>query len=327
MKNRRHILIALGAGTLALVAPPGAFAQQQGKVWRVGFLAVRPEPDLQRAFARGMSDLGYVEGRNLVIDSRSAEGKVERLPALADDLVRTKVDVIVTGGTVATAAAQRATGTIPIVMGGSADPIGNGLIKSLAHPGGNITGLSTLRTDASPKLLELLRSVVPGLSRVAVLVNPTNTSHGLVETGIRSAAQGTGLTIVPVQARSVPELEKAFSAIARDKVGALVVMRDGVFLEQRRQIAEFAMKNRLPTISDNREYVDAGVLMSYGPSLADQFRRTAAYVDKIFKGARPGDLPVEQPTTLEFIVNQRTAKAVGLAIPQSVLLRADEVIQ
>jgi putative ABC transport system substrate-binding protein len=327
MDNRRKFLVALGAGALACAAPPGAFGQQQGKIWRVGFLAVRQEPDLQAAFARGMSDLGYAEGKSLLIESRSAEGKVERLAGLADDLVRLKVDVIVTAGTVTTRAAQKATDTIPIVMGSSADPISNGLVKSLAHPGGNITGLSSLRTDTSPKLLEMLRSAVPSLSRVAILVNPANGSHPLVVTSVRSAAQGTSLTIVPVEARTAPEIERAFFAASQEKSGAIIVMRDGVFLEQRHHIAELAAKNRLSTISDNRDYVDAGALMSYGPNLADQFRVAAGYVDKILKGAKPGDLPVQQPTKLELVINLKTAKMLGVAIPQSLLLRADEVIQ
>jgi putative ABC transport system substrate-binding protein len=327
MNSRRKLLVALGAGTLAFAVTPSAFGQQHGKVWRVGFLAVRQEADLQRAFAQGMRDLAYVEGRNLAIESRSAEGKVERLPGLAEELVRLNVDVIVTAGTVATAAARKATDTTPIVMGASADPVGNGFVRSLAHPGGTVTGLSTLRTDTSPKLLEMLHTVVPGLSRVAVLVNPTNTAQPLSITNLRSAAQHLSLRIVPVEARTGSEIESAFSAISREKAGAVIVMRDGVLLEQRRQIAELAVKNRLSTISDNREYVDAGTLMSYGPSLADQFRRAAGYVDRILKGAKPGDLPVEQPTKFEFVINLKTAKELGLTIPQSLLLRADEVIQ
>jgi len=327
MNNRRAFLVALGAGALAFGAPPVAFSQPQGKVWRIGFLAVRQEPDLQAAFARGMSDLGYVEGKNLLIESRAADGKTERLPGLADDLLRLKVDVIVTAGTVATSAARKATDTTPIVMGGSADPVGNGFVKSLAHPGGNITGLSTLRTDTSPKLLEMLRTVAPNLSRVAVLLNPTNTSQSILLKGVQAAAQSMSLTILPVEVRSAPDIERAFSAISQGNAGAVIVVRDGVFLEQRRQIAELAAKNRLSTISDNREYVDAGALMSYGPNLGDQFRRAAGYVDRILKGAKPGDLPVEQPTKLELVINLKTARALGLTIPQSLLLRADEVIQ
>jgi len=212
-------------------------------------------------------------------------------------------------------------------MGASADPVGNGFVKSLAHPGGNITGLSTLRTDITPKLLEMLRSVAPSLSRVAVLVNRANVSQPILVTAVQSAAQSMSLTILPVEAQSAPDIERAFSAISQGKAGAVIVVRDGLFLEQRRQIAELAAKNRLSTVSDNREYVDAGALMSYGPSLADQFRRAAGYVDKILKGAKPGDLPVEQPTKLELVINLKTAKALGLTIPQSLLLRADEVIQ
>jgi len=327
MNSRRRVLVSLGAGALAFGAPPGAFGQQQGKVWRIGFLGVRKEPDLQGAFVRGMSDLGYVEGRNLLIEARSAEGKVERLPSLADDLVRQKVDVIVTAGRVATGAAQKATDAIPIVMGTSADPVGYGFVQSLAHPGGNITGLSDLRTDTGPKLLEMLRSVLPSLSGVAVLVNPTSSSQLLLVKSLQSTAQSMRLTVLPVEARTPADIEKEISAIAQGKASALIVVRDGVFVEHRRLIAEIATKNRLLTISDNREYVDAGALMSYGPDVTVQFRRAASYVDKILKGAKPGDLPVEQPTKLELVINLRTAKALGLSIPQSLLLRADDVVQ
>ena len=327
MNGRRKVLVVLGAGTLAFGVPSGTFGQTQAKARHIGFLAVRKEPDLQGAFVRGMTDLGYIEGKDFVIESLSAEGNVERLASLADELVRMKVDVIVTAGTVATGAARRATATTPIVMGASADPIGNGFVTSLARPGGNITGLSTLRTDTSPKLLEMLRSVAPSLSRVAVLVNPTNTSQPISVTSVRSAAQTMGLTILAVEARSAPEIERAFAATSQGKAGAIIIMRDGVFLERRRQIAELATNHRLSSISDNREYVDAGTLMSYGPNLAEQFRRAASYVDKILKGAKPGDLPVEQPTKFEFVINLETAKALGLTIPQSLLLRADEVIR
>lgn len=327
MNKRREFLVALGAGAIAFGAPPDAFSQQQGKVWRIGFLGVRKEPELQGVFVRGMSDLGYVDGKNLLIESRSAEGKVERLPGLADDLVRLKVDVIVTAGRVATGAAQKATVTIPIVMGNSIDPVGYGFVRSLAHPGGNITGLSDLTTDTGPKLLEMLRSVMPSLSHVAVLVNPTNSSQLLFVKGVQSTAQSMSLTMVPVEARTAADIEKAISAIARGKAGAIIVLSDGVLLEHRRQIAELTAKYRLPTMSNNREYVDAGALMSYGPELADQFRRAAGYVDKILKGAEPGDLPVQQPTKLELVINLKTAKALGLTVPQSLLLRADEVIQ
>ena len=231
-----------------------------------------------------------------------------------------------TAGRVATGAAQKATDTIPIVMGTSADPVGYGFVKTLAQPGGNITGLSDLRSDTGPKLLEMLRSVMPSLSTVAVLVNPSNSSQLLFVKVVQSTAQSMRLTMLPVEARTAADLEKAISASAQGKAGALIVLRDGVFVEHRRQIAELAAKNRLLTISDNREYVDAGALMSYGVDVAEQFRHAAGYVDKIFKGANPGDLPVEQPTKLELVINLTTARALGVTIPQSLLLRANEVI-
>lgn len=274
-----------------------------------------------------MKDLGYIEGKNLLIESRSAEGRTERLAGLADDLVRLNMDAILTAGTVATGAAQKATSTIPIVMGASADPVGNGFVRSLAQPGGNITGLSTQRTDTGPKLLDMLRSVVPGFSRVAMMVNPANTAQPFSVISIRSATQSMRVTLLPVEARSEEEIEAAFPAMSRAKADAVILMRDGLFLRRRQQIADLAAKYRLATISDNRDYVDAGTLMSYGPSLAVQFRRAANYVDKILKGAKPGDLPVEQPTKFEFVLNLKTAKALGLTIPQSLLLLTDEVIQ
>lgn len=322
--NRRDMVVAsLAVGCM----PISAWTQQPGKVWRIGFLAVRQEPALLGAFATGMKDLGYVEGKNLQIEARSAEGKTERLAGLADELVRLNVDAVVTAGTLATAAIQKATSTVPIVMGASADPVGNGFVRSLADPAGNITGMSTLRTDTSAKLLEMLRGVVTGLTSAAIMWNPTNTAQPFSNASIRSAAQRMRVTIMPVQARSEDEIDAAFSTMAQAKVGAVIVMRDGVFLRRTQQIAELATRHRLPTISDNREYVDAGTLMSYGPSLVAQFAYAATYVGKIFKGARPGDLPVEQPTTFELVVNLKTAKALGITIPQSMLLRADEVIQ
>jgi len=246
---------------------------------------------------------------------------------LADDLVRLKVDVIVTAGRVATGAAQKATDTIPIVMGNSTDPVGYGFVKSLAQPGGNITGLSDLTTDTGPKLLEMLRSVMPSLSRVAVLVNPSSSSQLLLVESLQSTAQGMRLTVLSAEARTPADIEKAISAVAQGKAGALIVQRDGVFVDHRRQIAELAAKNRLLTLSNDREYVEAGALMSYGVDVTDQFRRAAGYVDRILKGAKPGDLPVEQPKKLELVVNLKTARALGLTVPQSLLLRADEVIQ
>ena len=318
-------LILFGAWPLA------SLAQQKEKVWHVGFLATRHvgplDSDYYGGFPRGMRELGYVEGKNLVIEWRSAEGSNERLSALAADLVRLHVDIIVTAGTPATSAAQETTTTIPIVIGSAGDPVGSGFVKSLAHPGGNITGLSELAVDVSPKLLEMLLSMVPELSRVVVLINPNNSSHFTILKNVQAAAQRIGVKVLPLKARSAKEIENVFALIAQKKAGAVIVAVDALFTQQARQIAELAAKNRLPAISGFREYAEAGFLMSYGSSFTDNFRRAATYVDRIFKGAKPGDLPVEQPTNIELIVNGKTAKALGLTIPQSLLIIADKVIE
>jgi putative ABC transport system substrate-binding protein len=330
MNIRRKLVIALGAGVLS--APFDSFGQQQGKVWRIGFLGPRRpislESDYLGAFPRGMRELGYDEGRNFVIEWRFADGKAERLPSLAAELVRLKVDVIVTNGTAAASAAQKATTTIPIVIGSAGDPVGSGFVRSLAHPGGNITGLSLVIDETSPKGLEMLLGIVPGLSRVAVLMNPTNPVHATALKSIQTAAQKfNGVKILPVEARTAQEIENAFFIMAKEKTGAVVVQIDSLFIQRGRQIVELAAKNRLPSISENREYAEAGGLMSYGPSFTDIFRRAATYVDKIIKGAKPGDLPVEQPTIFELFINRKTAKALGLTIPQSLLISADKVIE
>jgi putative ABC transport system substrate-binding protein len=330
MNTRRKLIIALGAG--ALTAPFGSFAQQQGKIWRVGFLALRsPTASIPvasyGAFLQGMRELGYVEGKNLIIERRLAEGKVERLPDLAAELVQLKVDVIVTAGAQPTSAAHKATTTIPIVMGNSIDPVGSGFIVSLARPGGNITGLSNLIGDLSPKHFEMLRSMVPKLSRVAILMNPTNSGHAMILKTVQTAAQKSGVKILPVQARSPQEIESAFSTMTKHNAEAVIVANDAFLNQQRRQIAELAAKNRLASVAAVREYVEAGGLMSYGPNFVESYRRAATYVDKIFKGAKPGDLPVEQPTKFELVINHKTAKALGLTIPQSLLISADKVIE
>jgi putative ABC transport system substrate-binding protein len=330
MNNRRKLLVALGASALA--APFGSFAQQQGKVWRVGFLALRQvaisDSDYYYGpFRQGMRKLGYVEGKNLIIEWRSADGKSERLPGLAVELVQLKVDVIVAGGTQATSTAQKATTTIPIVMGSIGDPVAGGFVKSLAHPGGNITGVSNIASNIGPKQLEMLLSMVPKLSRVAILVNPDNSALTTALKNVQATAQRTGVTILAFEARTPQEIENAFSQMTRQKAGGLIVTRDASLNQQVRQIAELAAKNRLPTIAGLREYVEAGGLMSYGTNLADQYRRAATYVDKILKGAKPADLPVEQPTKLELVINRKTAKALGLTIPQPLLISADKVIE
>lgn len=331
MNNRRKLLIALGAG--ALIAPFASLAQQQSKVWRVGFLSQRhfPEPPRSdvnvRAFVRGMRDLGYVEGKNFTIELRSAEDKIERLPRLAAELVQLKVDVIVTAGTPAVRAVQKSTSTIPIVMGNAGDPVGLGFVKSLARPGGNITGLTNIATDISPKYLEMLLGMAPKLSRVAVMVNPDNPSHTAVLKNLQIAAQQAGVKIMQVEARTPREIETAFSVITQEKVGAVIVPGDSLFNAHVREIAELAAKSRLPSISAYWAYAEGGGLMNYGHNIADQFQRAATFVDKIFKGAKPGDLPVEQPMKLQLIINRKTAKALGLKIPNSLLVLADKVIE
>ena len=329
MTTRRTLLISLAAGALA---PLGSFAQAPGKVWRVGFLAQRRvefvDADfIYGPFRQGMRQLGYVEGKNLVIEWRSAEGDASRLPELAAELVRLKVDVLALSGTPAAFAAQKATTAIPIVMIGVGDPAGNGLVKSLARPGGNSTALSNMVAELGPKLLEILHSMVPRLKRVAVLVNPSNSSIAIFLKNIQTAAQKIGVVIHPVEASTPGEITSAFALMTRQNVEALIVPLEALFSQQRTQIVELAAKQRLPSIGTYGDYVEAGGLMSYGQNARENFRRAAIYVDKILKGANPGDLPVEQPTRFELAINLKTAKALGLKVPQTVLLQATKVIE
>jgi putative tryptophan/tyrosine transport system substrate-binding protein len=327
--NRRESIIAVVA-LGAAAGPIASFAQQQGKVWRVGFLSpVSASSSSQNtdAFLKGMRELGYVEGRNLVIEWRFADGKFERLPGLAADLVLLKMDVIVAAASPAIGAAQKATTTIPIVMATTGDPVGSGFVKSLARPGGNITGLSSMGGDIGPKLFDLLHSVVPKLSRVAVLVTPTSTTYRAISESVQATAQKAGVRTLVAEASSPQEVENAFSLMARENADAVIVGASSFFALQRRQVAELALKYRMPSMFGNPMNVEAGGLMSYGYKVTDNYQRAAIYVDKLLKGAKPGDLPVEQPVTLELVVNLKTAKAIGLTIPQSILLRADEVIQ
>lgn len=274
-----------------------------------------------------MRELGYFEGKNLQIEWRFADGKYERLPDQATDLVRQKVDVIVTDGTPGTLAAQKATMVIPIVMGGAGDPVGDGLVKSLARPGGNTTGLSNLASDLGSKHMQMLLDLNPKLSRAAVLMNPGNSSHITILKNVQGAALKPRVRILPVEARNFQEIEQAFFVMTREQAEAVIVIPDPFFIQQWRQIAELAVKHRLPSITRFREYSEAGGLMSYGNNNADNYRRAASYVDKILKGAKPADLPVEQPTKFDLVVNMKTAKTLGITIPQSLLLRADDVIQ
>jgi len=329
MNNRRKVVVAFGASVLAA---PFAIAQQQGKVWRVGFLSQRHVDFVDSdyyygPFRQGLRELGYVEGKNLVIEWRSAEGNNERLAGLAAELVNLKVDVIVTAGTPAISAAQKATTAIPIVMGNIGDPVGSGFVKSLARPASNITGLSSMAGDVYLKQIEMLLSMVPRLSRVAVLVNPSNMSNVKTSERVQTEGQKRGVKVLRGEAKTPQEIHNAFSMMRKQNADALIVFNDGLFQQQKAQIAELTAKHRLPAVAQDRIYADAGVLMSYGPSLAEQSLRAATYVDKIFKGAKPADLPVEQPTKFELVINGKTAKTLGLAIPQSLLVSADKVIE
>jgi len=316
--------------TLLLLAA-GTFtdAQQPKKVPRIGYLAPgSPASDSPRIdpFRQGLRELGYTEGQDIVIELRFAEGKSERLPAIVAELIQLKVDVIVLSGTPAARAAKQATSTIPIVMGTSADPVGTRLVASLARPGGNVTGLSTLGSDLSGKRLELLKEVVPGVSRIAVLSNPTNQSVPALLSETEIAAQSLGVQVQFLEARVPNELNKVFVAI-KDRPSALMVVPDPMLFAQRKRLSDLAAESRLPTMAEWEEFVQAGGLMSYGPSFREMFRRAAVYVDKILKGRTPADLPVEQPTKFELMINLKTAKQIGLTIPPNVLARADKVIR
>jgi ABC-type uncharacterized transport system substrate-binding protein len=328
--DRRAFLA--GGALVLLVVPLAVEAQAVGKVHRIGILGNVPltNPEGARlwgAFIQGLRDLGYVEGQNITIEQRYSEGQYERLPDLAADLVRLPVDVIVAPATQNVLVAKQATRTIPIVMTGAGDPVGNGLVASLARPGGNVTGLSILAFETVGKQLELLKEIVPRFSRVAVLGNPTTQMYPLWLGEVQAAARSLAVQLQILGARGPDDFERAFAAMTRERAGALLVPTDGMFLLHRTRIVELAAKSRLPAIYGTKEYVDVGGLMVYAASLRDSFRRAATYVDKILKGAKPADLPVEQPTKFELVINMRTAKALGLTIPQSVLLRADEVIQ
>jgi putative ABC transport system substrate-binding protein len=307
-----------------------AAAQPREKMPRIGYLSPGFATDPIRArflqaLRQGLRELGYVEGQNIAIESRWAEGVYDRLSALAADLVRSKVDVIVASSGAATQAARQATRTIPIVMSLVNDPVGSGLVASLARPGGNVTGLTVMSPDLLGKRLELLKAVVPKLSRVALLRNPGNPADTAMLREAEAAARALGVRLQPLEARNSQEIDSAFAAMTRERVGALLILPDGVFLSQRSQIAELAVKRRLPSIYGT-EYAEAGGLMSYGANYLDLVRREATFVDKILKGAKPADLPVAQPTKFELVINLRTAKAIGVTIPPSLLQRADQII-
>jgi len=329
MAERTNILGVILAVTL-LAASFGAEAQQAKQVPRIGFLASSSaERDASRlaAFRQGLRELGYLEGRNIVIEQRFAAGRFEDLPKLAAELIILKVDVLVTEGTPAARAAKTATSQIPVVMGNAGDPVGTGLVASLARPGGNVTGLSDFSFDLVTKRLELLRTVDPSVSHVAVLLNPANPTNPLELRKLQSAAPALGVTLLAFEVRGADDIERAYDAMRRQPRGAVLLAGDAIFGLHRERIVTLAANNRLPTLYPARHFVDSGGLMSYGTNFDDLFRRAATYVDKILKGAKPADLPIEQPTRFELIINPKAAKALALTIPQSVLLRADEVIQ
>jgi ABC-type uncharacterized transport system substrate-binding protein len=318
--------LALGAMLLTISFP--ADAQQTKKVPRIGYLAVSSSSQTRtEPFRQGLRELGYVEGKNIVIEWRFAEGNRDRVTELAAELVRLKVDVIVTGGPGATHPAKNATQTIPIVMGQDSDPVGNGFVVSLARPGGNITGLSNLTPELSGKQLELLKEIVPRLSRVAVLRNSNSQGVAPVLKELELAAGALKIKLQYLGVFGSKDIESGFRAAGNSRADAILVVAGPVINDHRKQIAELAVKSRLLTIYDQREYVEAGGLMSYGTSIPDLFRRAATYVDKILKGAKPGELPVEQPMKFEFVINLKAAKQIGVTIPPNVLARADKVIR
>jgi len=329
MMDRRLFLGTLACGLLA--APLAAEAQQTGKVYRVGFLSngwSTASPQVVAAFRQGLRELAWVEGQNIVIEYRFAEGQYDRLPGLAAELARLKVDVIVAIPTPAAVAAKNATATIPIVMTNVGDPVGLGLIASLARPGWNVTGLSySIGMETFGKSLELLKTAVPKVRRVAVLSNPANSAHALAISSLKVMAQSLALDLQFLAARGPNEFDGAFAAMAKERAGAVLVTADSLFNLHRARLADLTAKHRLPSMHGIREMVEAGGLMSYGPDTTYQSRHAATYVDKILKGAKPADLPVEQPTTFEVVINLKTAKTLGLTMPQSLLTRANHVIE
>jgi len=327
-KSMSEKVFCLAVGALLLALSVDAEAQRPAKVFRIGFFqstSAERNKNRRAAFQQGLRELGYVEGKNIIIEYRYADGKFERLTELAAELVRLNIDVLVGGGAPAAHAAKNATRTIPIVMQ-SGDPVGTGLVASLARPGGNITGLSDFTVGVVTKRLELLKEVVPSVSRVAVLWNPNNPANPVTLKETQAVAPALGVTLLSLEVKGAEDIDTALTAITKERPGALIVF-GGVVTAHARRIAELAVKSRLPAIYTSREDIDAGGLMSYGPNFDDLYRRTATYVDKILKGAKPADLPVEQPTKFEFIINLKAAKQIGLTIPPNVLARADRVIK
>ena len=327
--ERRAFLRVIAGGLF--VGPVTAAAQQPGRVVRIGWLSQGSPADSatgsREAFRQGMRDLGYIEGQNMVTEERWAEGKAERLPNLAAELVGLKVDVIVAGGTLAPLAAMRATRTIPIVLGAAGAPVETGLVPSLARPGGNVTGLSNHSADLTGKRLQLLKEIVPGVTRVAVLWNTANPVAEVIFRETEAAAQTLALRVQSLEVRGPDDFEKALPAARIGGAGALFLIDDPLVFTARLRVASFATMNRLPMTAFYKPFSEAGGLMSFGANLADLFRRAAIYVDKILKGAKPADLPVEEPTKIEFHLNKKTAKALGLTLPNTLLVAASDVVE
>jgi putative ABC transport system substrate-binding protein len=331
LMNRRSFIVS---ATAVLVAPAAAMAEDGRKVWRIGYLSLVSENVEQSrrwiaAFREGLRKLGYVDGQNVVVEQRYAAGKMNRLPALAAELVELKVDVLVAAPAGSAGAAKNVTNTVPIVFMGEPDPVGTRLVASLARPGGNVTGLADAHGDLIPKRLELLKEVIPSATRVGVLRNAANPSTAPQLQSAQDAGRTLGLTLVPVDVKGSGrgDIDQAFAAIADARLGGLLVIADATLGNHRTRIAELSIKHRLPTFGTHRGWAEGGVLMSYGSDFIDMFRRGATLVDKIFKGTKPADLPVEEPTKFEFVINLKTARALGLTIPALVRARADEVLE
>jgi putative ABC transport system substrate-binding protein len=329
MNNRRKLIVAFGVGAIA--APLASFAQKPAaKMHRIGFLSPITAASIAgrlEAFQAGMRELGYVEGKNFTMVWRFGDGRYERLPDLALELVQQHADVIVVNGNQAISAVRKATAQIPIVMANVNDPVGSGFVASLARPGSNVTGLSSIASDISAKYLELLLSFAPKMSKVAVLTETTSGAQATILNNARAAGKKAGVSILALEARSPQEIDHAFVAMTQAKAQGLIFASNPLFTLQRRQIAELAAKHRLPSISALREFAEAGALMSYGPNFNEMYRRAATYVDKILKGAKPADLPVEQPTLFELVINGKTAKVLGLKIPYSLQIMVNKVIE
>jgi putative tryptophan/tyrosine transport system substrate-binding protein len=323
--RRRDFITLIGGATAAW--PLAARAQQAEKRHTIGILSAGGAPVLRTVLFDALRELGWIEGKNVIFDQRFAENRLERLPELAADLVRLKVDVIAAAGTLAPLAAKRATATIPIVMTAAGDPLGSGLVASLARPGGNVTGMSLMAPDLGAKRLELLKEVLPRLSRVAVLWNADNPYSALVFKETKTGGQILGIEVQSLDVRTPDDFDGTFEVARRQRPDALITVEDPLTVDQRKRIADFALGQQLPSLHGVREFVAAGGLMSYGASLADLFRRAAGYVDKVLRGAQPADLPVQQPTKFEFVINLKTASALGLQIPDKLVALADEVIE